>query len=479
MMVELCSPVLHCAINTSLSQSFPKPLQFLPILFSLAMAAHGGRNNIVARRVIDDLIDISGERSPPKYLKIFIEQQITDHRGFIARMRDEIRTSMNLIRWQGGDEQDKVVDFNRLIDVIEEKIHGKEIDLEMLEAEDNDGDMVREHIGLKILSRKKVDSEARDKLWDEITRYFDVDLTVKKLVKSVAAKMARSKSVYQHTMGRGGYALKETADKIKEETLKVDHGTDAMTVVLGKENQLDNERHERQEKELLIQNLSNKMSQTEGMVSPVDINPINSSADEEGGTTVVGCENDASIQKSNGLATLEKEMETRVSNKTSPDETVKSARSKKMTRSIRQDSSRQDSQSQENVSPLLVLPQKSTIISLGIVYKTDGKQMLHNKELPKDCYKVSIDTSLVDAACIPDVRNNGFKTVKDAVGGFFAWPKDQVVFDPKATPPSTIQMNIENKAAPKLQTKCKNVYVSSDAMQRQAKKKSLQKSLNY
>ncbi|GJT21633.1 type III polyketide synthase B [Tanacetum coccineum] len=33
------------------------------------------------------------------------------------------------------------------------------------------------------------------------------------------------------------------------------------------------------------------------LVSPVDINPINSSADEEGGTTVVGCENDASIQK--------------------------------------------------------------------------------------------------------------------------------------------------------------------------------------
>ncbi|GKB36160.1 hypothetical protein Tco_0881102 [Tanacetum coccineum] len=44
------------------------------------------------------------------------------------------------------------------------------------------GDMVREHIGLKILSWKKVDSEARDKLWDEITQYFDVDLTVRKLV---------------------------------------------------------------------------------------------------------------------------------------------------------------------------------------------------------------------------------------------------------------------------------------------------------
>ncbi|GJU06595.1 hypothetical protein Tco_1123025 [Tanacetum coccineum] len=84
--------------------------------------------------------------------------------------------------------------------------------------------------------------------------------------------------------------------------------------------------------------------------------------------------------------------------------------------------------------------------------------MLHNKELLKDCYKVSIDTSLVDTACIPDVGNNGFKTVKAT-----------------ATPPSTIQMNVENKTAPKLHTKRKNVYVSSDEMQRQAKKKSLQK----
>ncbi|GJX90159.1 transposase, Ptta/En/Spm, transposase, Tnp1/En/Spm-like protein [Tanacetum coccineum] len=339
------------------------------------------------------------------------------------------------------------------------------------------GDLVREHIGLKILSWKKV--------------------------KSATTKMARSKSVYQHTMGRGGYAhvkekmienkeiepneepprgilwlkgrvnkdeefpndeirsvgdkLKETKDKIKEGTLKVDHGTDAMTVVLGKEtggyargvrsgvtykryfdlprsrhasderivllqSQLDNERRERQEKELEIQNLSNKMSQIEGMVtklmnqlvahgeqlksmstqvtppdvSPVDINPIDSSADEEGETLVVGCENDARIQKSNGLATSEKEMETRV----------------------------------------------------------------------------------MDAACIPDVGNNSFKTVKDVVGGFFAWPKNQVVLDPKATPPSTIQMIDENKTAPKLQTKRKNVYVSCDAMQKQARKKS-QKSLNY
>ncbi|GJV41720.1 hypothetical protein Tco_1420160 [Tanacetum coccineum] len=127
------------------------------------MAARGGRNNLVARRVIDDLIDISGERSPLKYLKIVIERQITDHRRFIARMRDEIMTSTNLIsqlnaleleasgdyeevfdlvmelRDDRRDEQDTVAGFNRLIVVAEEKIHGKEIDLEMLEAEGNDG----------------------------------------------------------------------------------------------------------------------------------------------------------------------------------------------------------------------------------------------------------------------------------------------------------------------------------------------------
>ncbi|GJX24276.1 transposase, Ptta/En/Spm, transposase, Tnp1/En/Spm-like protein [Tanacetum coccineum] len=328
-------------------------------------------------------------------------------------------------------------------------------------------------LSLKILSWKKVGSEARDKLWDEITRYFDVDLTAKKLVmnrlgqllrnfrtklrrtyilpnqdtpsklnevpakytailkaeewvnfvkymatqaykvKSAAGKMARSKCLYPHTMGRGGYAhvkeqmiekkeiepdeepsrgtlwlkgrvnkdedypddeirsvgdkLKETKDKIKEGTLKVDQGTDAITVVLGKEkggyargvgssvtykSQLEAARRERQEKELLIQSMSSKMSQTEGLVSLVDIHPVNSSADKEGGTTIVGCDqNDASIQK----------------------------------------------------------------------------------EMQK-----------------------------------------------MATPPSTIQMiTVENKIAPKVPTKRKNFYVSSDAMQKEANKKRSQKALVY
>ncbi|GJX69547.1 hypothetical protein Tco_0305274, partial [Tanacetum coccineum] len=165
------------------------------------------------------------------------------------------------------------------------------------------GDLVCEHIGLKILSWKKVGSEARDKLWDEITRYFDVDLIVRKLIENkeiepdeepshgilwLKGRVNKDGEFPDDEIRLVGDKLKETKDKIKEGTLKVDHGTDAMTVVLGKE----------------------KEGYARG-VSPVDINPIDSSADEEGRTPVVGCENDASIQKSNGLATSEKEMETR------------------------------------------------------------------------------------------------------------------------------------------------------------------------
>ncbi|GJV79255.1 hypothetical protein Tco_1515125 [Tanacetum coccineum] len=47
------------------------------------------------------------------------------------------------------------------------------------------GDMVREHIGLKILSWK-------DKLLDEITRYFDVDLTIRKMAMNRLGQLLRN-----------------------------------------------------------------------------------------------------------------------------------------------------------------------------------------------------------------------------------------------------------------------------------------------
>ncbi|GKB03016.1 hypothetical protein Tco_0831105 [Tanacetum coccineum] len=94
------------------------------------MAARGGRNNIVS---IDDLIDISGERSPSNQLNALIAE--LEASGDYKEVFDLVMELQDDRR----DEQDKVADFNRLIVVAEEKIHGKEIDLEMLEAEGNDG----------------------------------------------------------------------------------------------------------------------------------------------------------------------------------------------------------------------------------------------------------------------------------------------------------------------------------------------------
>ncbi|GJT80189.1 hypothetical protein Tco_1054531 [Tanacetum coccineum] len=75
------------------------------------------------------------------------------------------------------------------------------------------GDMVREHISLQILSWKKVGPEARNKLWDEITRYFDVDSVAKYLTILKAEK-------------RNKY------EEPKKEPCR-SSSTDAMTLVLG------------------------------------------------------------------------------------------------------------------------------------------------------------------------------------------------------------------------------------------------------
>ena len=71
---------------------------------------------------------------------------------------------------------------------------------------------------------------------------------------------------------------------------------------------------------------------------------------------------------------------------------------------------------------------RTQMIANGTVYLTPPRQLLHNRPLPTDCYKVSVDEALVEAAFIPDVGNNESQTVKDAVGSFVAWPKDQVIF---------------------------------------------------
>nr|GEY84674.1 hypothetical protein [Tanacetum cinerariifolium] len=255
--------------------------------------------------------------------------------------------------------------------------------------------------------------------WVEFVKYTTTDAYKEK---SARGKMVRSKNVYHYKMGRGEYVF------MKEKMEKRDYARGVGSRVTYK------------------------------------------SAYEVDGTqsSVVVRDKDARIQKkSNGLVTSEKEP-------------VKTIGPKKTPKS-RQNGS-PDSQSQgiclQHKNYQHYNLKKSNIVALGTVYKSDRKQMLHKQALPNDCYKVSIDSSLVDASCIPDVGNNGLKTVKDGVDGFFAWPKNQVVLDEEVTPPTMIQKISDNNSAPKSQSKSKN-YVSRETMQRQARKAKSQMSLNY
>ncbi|GJT94822.1 hypothetical protein Tco_1090340 [Tanacetum coccineum] len=246
------------------------------------------------------------------------------------------------------------------------------------------------HIGLKILSWKKVDKESRDKLWDEITRYFDVDLTVRNLVMHRLGKLLRNfrmklrekyilpnlntPSKLNELPAKYSAIVKAeewvefvnytTTDAYKEGTLNLDDGTDAMTVVFGKEKggyargvgsgvtykryfhlprsrqatderiellqtQLDNERRERQqkdelvkklstemtEKDVLVNKLSNEMTETKGMLSQLmnqlaaqGVTPMGAYEVDGTQSSVVVRDKDARIKKkSNGLVTSEKE----------------------------------------------------------------------------------------------------------------------------------------------------------------------------
>nr|GEZ73663.1 hypothetical protein [Tanacetum cinerariifolium] len=271
-----------------------------------------------------------------------------------------------------------------------------------------------------------------------------------------------------------GDKLKEADDKIKEGSLNLDDGTDAMTVVFGRKREVKQEEWEVElhtsdvlvkklttemtKKDVLVKKLSNEMTKTKGMLNQlmkqlaaqgVQLN-LSSQLQVASDMTPLGAYEVDETQ----LSVFIRNKDARIQKKSNWLEPVKTVGPKKTPKSRRNGS--QDSQSQGNVSSTQELP------------TSDRKQMLHNQALPNDCYKVSIDSSLVDATCIPDVGNNGLKTVKDGVGGFFAWPNNQVVLDEEVTPPTTIQKISDYNSAPKLQSKRKN-YVSRETMQRQAR----------
>ncbi|GKD12246.1 hypothetical protein Tco_1196653, partial [Tanacetum coccineum] len=88
---------------------------------------------------------------------------------------------------------------------------------------------------------KKVKKESRDKLWDEITRYFDVDSTARGLVMHRLGQLLRNfrmklreKYILPNLDTPRNQPKKDADDKIKEGTLNLDDDTDAMTIVFSK-----------------------------------------------------------------------------------------------------------------------------------------------------------------------------------------------------------------------------------------------------
>ncbi|GKE18317.1 hypothetical protein Tco_1425894, partial [Tanacetum coccineum] len=198
-----------------------------------------------------------------------------------------------------------------------------------------------------------------------------------------------------------GNNVKETEDKIKEGTLKVDHGTDAMTVILGKEKggyargvgsgvtykryfhlprsrqatderiellqtQLDNERRERQQKDelvkklstemtqkdVLVNKLSNEMTETKGMLSQL-MNQLAAQGVQLNLSSQLQVASDVTPVDETQSSVVVRDKDARIKNKsnglvTSEKEPVKTVGPKKTPKSQRNGS--QDSQSQGNVS---------------------------------------------------------------------------------------------------------------------------------
>ncbi|GJX59490.1 hypothetical protein Tco_0290880 [Tanacetum coccineum] len=416
------------------------------------MATRGGRNNIVARNVIDDLIDISGDRSPPKYLKIFIEQQITDHRRFIARMRDEIRTSTNLISQLNAliAELEAFGDYEEvLIAVVEEKIHGKEIDLEMLEAEGND---VAVGCAIGITETQAIDDQDPLVNYDNDNENDDLGYQSEEYFDEVQEDDENNHS-NGNVVKRGITRLyKFRREYGKPDGIKLSVTFDALNRISGKHR-------------ALFSSFLGDMVREHIGLKILSWKKVDSEARDK----------------------LWDEITKADRKKIEPDEEP-ACGTLWLKGRVNKDGEYPDDEIRSVGDKLKETEDKIKEGTLKVDHGTDAMTVVLGKEKGGYARGVGSGVTYKRYFDLPRSRQASDERIlllqsqldneRHELGGF-AWPKDLVVFDPKATPRSTIQMNVENKTAPKLQTKRKNVYVFSDAMQRQAKKKSLQKTLNY
>ncbi|GJX33091.1 hypothetical protein Tco_0242946 [Tanacetum coccineum] len=246
------------------------------------MAGESGSNSVV-----DDLIELSGKTDPNEYLKLFVNAPnagLKDVQRMLGRCGDfhELRKAeavevkerwVSIMDTQAIDDQAHLANYDSDNEIENDDLgyHSEEY------FDDAHEDYENNHSNGNVVKRG-------------ITRFED---------SSMEQVNGASKCLLSAIMGRGGIRtgkrkMKETEDKIKEGTLRVDQGTDAMTLVLADErillleSQLDAARRERKEEELLIKS------------DLRDIHPVYSMLIRMRNERSLECDqNDASIRKEN------------------------------------------------------------------------------------------------------------------------------------------------------------------------------------
>ncbi|KAJ9552604.1 hypothetical protein OSB04_016649 [Centaurea solstitialis] len=109
----------------------------------------------------------------------------------------------------------------------------------------------------------------------------------------------------------------------------------------------------------------------------------------------------------------------------------------------------------QNIKCKLAYPDLRNIVAHGTIIYSSSQQNVHGVSLQADCYKVSIDKTIKPAAFLP-IQSREHKTVEEAYKSFVAWPKSLVIPDSKV--PQTTSG--EHKEQEKQNKKTKRSFIT-------------------
>ncbi|GJV44200.1 hypothetical protein Tco_1428736 [Tanacetum coccineum] len=131
-------PIAHRVVDeliefsgeTEVSKLLMKGMVELSVVLCLKYKGFGSSHG-VARRAIDEIVEFSGETETPKYMKVFIQQEIAEAKSM--NDLDEYFDSLMCLRDSRRMWNDKLL-LNESIDGVEEQISTLEARLEIMDV---------------------------------------------------------------------------------------------------------------------------------------------------------------------------------------------------------------------------------------------------------------------------------------------------------------------------------------------------------